>query len=144
MPKPDGGLIRENNFQYYAGAQILYTSVAATTIYDFTFNTKLVLGSPTSYAPTDPDYGQNNFQIFTSPNGLNNYTEFITAYTVTYIEQGYRTISRIALAAPQTIGTYIKVQLKEGAVENNYGGYEYISLRDVVNNFIVGYVGQDK
>ena len=51
MPRPDGGLIRENNFQYYAGAQILYTSVAATTIYDFTFNTKLVLGSTTSYAP---------------------------------------------------------------------------------------------
>ena len=64
MPKPDGGLIRENNFQYYAGAQILYTSVAATTIYDFTFNTKLVLGSTTSYATTDPDYTLNNFQIY--------------------------------------------------------------------------------
>ena len=63
MPKPDGGLIRENNLQYYAGAQIIYTSVAATTVYNFTFNTKLVLGSATSYAPADPDYTQNNFQI---------------------------------------------------------------------------------
>tara|TARA_R100001591_G_scaffold23875_1_gene33607 strand:+ start:273 stop:1496 length:1224 start_codon:yes stop_codon:yes gene_type:complete len=144
MPKPDGGLIRENNFQYYAGAQILYTSVAATTVYDFTFNTKLVLGSTTSYVPTDPDYGQNNFRIFTSPNGLNNYTEFTTAYTITYIEQGYKTVSRITLGAAQNIGTYIKVQLKEEAVENNYGGYKYIKLRDIINNFIVGYVGQDK
>jgi len=143
MPKPDGGLIRENNFQYYAGAQILYTSVAATTIYDFTFNTKLVLGSTTSYAPTDPDYTLNNFKIYTSPNGISNWTEYITAYTITYIEDGYRTISRIALAA-QGIGTYVKVQLKEGAVENNYGGYEYIKLREIINNFIVGYVGQDK
>ena len=33
MPKPDGGLITETNLQYYAGAQIIYTSVAATTIY---------------------------------------------------------------------------------------------------------------
>ena len=143
MPKPDGGLIRENNFQYYAGAQILYTSVAATTVYDFTFNTKLVLGSTTSYAPTDPDYTLNNFKIYTSPNGLSNWTEYITAYTVAYIEDGYRTISRITLAA-QTIGTYVKVQLKEGAVEDNYGGYKYIKLREIVNNFIVGYVGQDK
>ena len=143
MPIPDGGLIRENNFQYYAGAQILYTSVAATTVYDFTFNTKLVLGSTTSYAPTDPDYTLNNFKIYTSPNGLSNWTEYITAYTVTYIEDGYRTTSRITLAA-QTIGTYVKVQLKEGAVEDNYGGYKYIKLREIINNFIVGYVGQDK
>ena len=143
MPIPDGGLIRENNFQYYAGAQILNTSVAATTVYDFTFNTKLVLGSTTSYAPTDPDYTLNNFKIYTSPNGLSNWTEYITAYTVTYIEDGYRTTSRITLAA-QTIGTYVKVQLKEGAVEDNYGGYKYIKLREIINNFIVGYVGQDK
>ena len=143
MPIPDGGLIRENNFQYYAGAQILYTSVAATTVYDFTFNTKLVLGSTTSYAPTDPDYTLNNFKIYTSPNGLSNWTEYITAYTVTYIEDGYRTTSRITLAA-QTIGTYVKVQLKEGAVEDNYGGYKYIKLREIINNFIVGYVVQDK
>ena len=143
MPRPDGGLIRENNFQYYAGAQILYTSVAATTIYDFTFNTKLVLGSTTSYAPTDPDYTLNNFKIYTSPNGISNWTEYITAYTLTYVEDGYKTISRIELAA-QGIGTYVKVQLKEGAVEDNYGGYKYIKLREIINNFIVGYVGQDK
>ena len=143
MPRPDGGLIRENNFQYYAGAQILYTSVAATTIYDFTFNTKLVLGSTTSYAPTDPDYTLNNFKIYTSPNGISNWTEYITAYTLTYVEDGYKTISRIELAA-QSIGTYVKVQLKEAAVEDNYGGYKYIKLREIINNFIVGYVGQDK
>ncbi len=144
MPKPDGGLIRENNLQYYAGAQIIYTSAGATTVYDFTFNTKLVLGSTTSYAPTDPNYIQNNFQIYTSPNGINSWTEFITAYTVTYIQDGTNLTSRITLAAGQGVGTYVKVQLKEGAVEDNYGSYEYIKLKDIINNFIVGYVGQDK
>ena len=57
MARPDGGLIQETNLQYYAGAQIIYTSVAATTVYTFTFNTQLVLGSATSFAPTDPDFG---------------------------------------------------------------------------------------
>ena len=144
MPKPDGGLIRENNLQYYAGAQIIYTPVAATTVYNFTFNTKLVLGSTTSYAPTDPNYIQNNFKIFTSPNGINNYTEFITAYTLTYVQDGTNITSRITLGAGQPAGTYVKIQLKEGAVEDNYGSYEYIKLNDIINNFIVGYVGQDK
>ena len=142
MPKPDGGLIRENNLQYYAGAQIIYTATP-TAVYDFTFNTKLVLGSTDSYAPSDPNYTQNNFKIFTSPNGINNYTEYITAYTLAYIQDGPNVTSRITLAQ-QPAGTYVKVQLKEGAVEDNYGSYEYIKLKDIINNFIVAYVGQDK
>ena len=65
MARPDGGLIQETNLQYYAGAQIIYTSVAGTTAYTFTFNTTLVLGSATSWAPTDPAFGLNNFRIYT-------------------------------------------------------------------------------
>ena len=144
MPRPDGGLIRETNLQYYAGAQIIYTSVAATTIYTFTFNTKLSMGSTTSWAPTDSDYALNNFKIYTSPNGISNWTEFTTTYTLTFSQDGAKTNSIITLGAGQPAGTYVKVQLKETAVEDNYGSYEYISLKDVVNNFIVGYVGQDK
>ena len=139
MAKPDGGLIQETNLQYYAGAQIIYTSVAATTVYTFTFNTQLVLGSSTSWAPTDPSFGLNNFRIYTSPNGINNWTEYITTYNLVNNSTG----STITLAA-QNIGTYVKVQLKADAVADNYGGYEYTKLKDVINNFMVAYVGQDK
>ena len=139
MPRPDGGLITETNLQYYAGAQIIYTSVATAT-YTFTFNTALSMGSATSWNPTDPDYSLNNFYIYTSPNGVSNWTLYNTAFTLTNNSTG----SVIVLGNQQGIGTYVKVQLKSEAVENNYGGYEYIKLKDVINNFIVGYVGQDK
>ena len=135
MARPDGGLIQETNLQYYAGAQIIYTSVA-TAVYTFTFNTDLSLWSATSFAPTDPDFGLNNFRIFTSPNGISNFTEYTTTYQLAN--------NVITLGNAQPIGTYIKVQLKTDAVANNYGGYQYTSLNDIVNNFIVGYVGQDK
>jgi len=140
MARPDGGLIQETNLQYYAGAQIIYTSVAATTVYTFTFNTALSLGSATSWNPNDPDFTLNNFRIYTSPNGISNWTEFITTFTLVVGSTG----SVITLGAGQPIGTYVKVQLKEGAVQNNYGGYEYIKLKDIINNFMVAYVGQDK
>ena len=81
MPRPDGGLIQEQNVQYYAGAQIIYTSVATAT-YTFTFNTPLSLGSSTSWNPNDPDYALNNFFIYTSPNGINQWTPYITTYTL--------------------------------------------------------------
>ena len=140
MARPDGGLIQETNLQYYAGAQIIYTSVNLTRIYTFTFNTSLSLGSATSWNPGDPDFGLNNFRIYTSPNGISNWTEFITTFTLTVGSTG----SVITLGVAQPLGTYVKVQLKEGAVQNNYGGYEYIKLKDIINNFIVAYVGQDK
>jgi|TARA_R100001530_G_scaffold34361_2_gene26823 hypothetical protein len=143
MPRPDGGLIRETNLQYYAGAQIIYTSVQ-TQVFTFTFNTKLSMGSGSSWNPADSDFPLNNFRIYTSPNGLSNWTEYITTYTLTFSQDGAQTNSIITLGLNQGVGTYVKVQLKEGAVQNNYGGYEYISIKDIVNNFIVGYVGQDK
>jgi hypothetical protein len=30
------------------------------------------------------------------------------------------------------------------AVNENYGSYSYITLNDVINNFLIAYVGQDK
>ena len=140
MPRPDGGLITETNLQYYAGAQIIYTSAAATTVYTFTFNTNLSMGSAASWNPADPNFTLNNFRIYTSPNGLGTWTEYATTYTLVNNSTG----SVITLGNGQAIGIYIKVQLKEDAVQNNYGSYEYISIKDIVNNFIVGYVGQDK
>jgi hypothetical protein len=134
MARPDGGLIQETNLQYYAGAQIIYTPVAIAT-YTFTFNTDLVLGSATSWNPSDPDYTLNNFLLYTSVNGIA-WTPYITTFTLLN--------NVITLGNQQAIGTYIKVQLKADAVANNYGGYEYTKLNDVINNFMVAYVGENK
>tara|TARA_R100001443_G_scaffold107328_1_gene117111 strand:+ start:1544 stop:3016 length:1473 start_codon:yes stop_codon:yes gene_type:complete len=38
----------------------------------------------------------------------------------------------------------VKVQLENSAIWDNFGSYEYITLNDVVDNFIVGYTGQGK
>ena len=134
MARPDGGLIQETNLQYYAGAQIIYTPVA-TSEYTFTFNTDLVLGSASSWNPADTDYTLNNFLISTSTNGFV-FTPFITSFVLLN--------NKITLGADQPIGTYVKVQLKVGAVQDNYGGYEYVKLGDVINNFLIAYVGENK
>ena len=107
MPRPDGGLIQEQNVQYYAGAQIIYTPVATAT-YTFTFNTPLVLGSANSWNPNDPDYPLNNFLIYTSPNGINQWAPFVTTFTLSSAKNN----NVIVLGAQQPIGTYVKVQLK--------------------------------
>ena len=45
--------------------------------------------------------------------------------------------------APEDLHTVV-VQLNQPAINANYGSYEYVSLTDIVNNFMVAYVGMDK
>ena len=146
MSKPNNGLITETNSQYYAGSQS-FTTVAGQTSFVSTFNTDLVFGS---YSPNTTDYGLNNFVLYTSSSGLpGTFTEYIQEYTVVD--------NTINLATPLASGSYLVIQLKSNdggnygdedaygdAVENNYGGYEYVTLNDIINNFLFAYVGAGK
>tara|TARA_R110000803_G_scaffold133978_5_gene201096 strand:- start:1455 stop:2675 length:1221 start_codon:yes stop_codon:yes gene_type:complete len=41
-------------------------------------------------------------------------------------------------------GQYIFLQLTEAAIEDNWGSYSYLSLDDIINNFLMAYIGDDK
>ena len=55
-----------------------------------------------------------------------------------------RTGNVITFNAPPANLKTIVVQLDQASINANYGSYEYISLKDIVNNFMVAYVGMDK
>ena len=146
MPIPNGGLITETNKQYYAGAQG-FRALTALQNQAFTtsFNTDLIFGSSD---PTQANYALNNFKLYTSADGAT-YTEYILAYTVVN--------NIVTFTAAIALGTYVVVQMKalDGgaygarnatgeAVEENYGGYAYITIGDIIDNFMVGYVGDGK
>lgn len=146
MPMPNGGLITESNRQYYAGAQGFFVEdIAGQSVFTFTFDTEMILGS---WSPDEAGYALNNFKLYTSPDGVE-YTEYLLEYSLE------KNIITLAEALDQ--GYYIVVQLKalEGGnygdydaygdtVETHYGSYAYTTLNDIVNNFMVAYVGPDK
>ena len=139
-------LVTETNQQYYQGAQVFTSNGTASETFTTTFDTNLVFGS---FDPTETNYALNNFKLYTSATGLpGSFTEYVTTYTVS--NNGI-TIAGLAN------NTYVVVQLKllsggnygnqdafGQTVENNYGGYEYITLNDAIDNFMVGYVGDGK
>ena len=149
MPTPNNGLITETNRQYYEGAQGFITQLG-TTEFTTTFNTDLVFGGINAWDPNDINYALNNFKLYTSPSGLpGTFDEYILEYTVVN--------NTITPDTPLGQGTYVVVQLKilDGGnygdkdafgmtVEENYGSYSYISLNDIINNFMVAYVGTGK
>ena len=151
MPIPNNGLITETNRQYYEGAQE-FTSDGTIASFKATFNTNLVYGS---YDQNNQSYELNNYKIYTSPTGLpDSFTENSVQYSVTG--------NIVTFVVPFIINTVIVIQLKRidggqygsdldpnsyaygNAVEENYGGYAYTSLDDVITNFLIAYVGNGK
>ena len=147
------GLITETNQQYYQGAQgfaalaVLPTPNVQT--FTTTFDTDLVFKSSNS---ADANYALNNFKLYTSPTGIpGTYTEYAAAYTVVD-----NVITLTGLAANTKVVVQLKVltggkygqteaQKAYGqVVEDNYGSYSYITLNNIINNFLVAYVGKNK
>jgi len=142
-------LLKENNRQYYEGAQG-FQGDGSNKSFTTTFNTDLVFGNASS---TNVNYALNNFKIYTSTNGQpSSWSEVVSGYTVAGNTITFDT-------APVDL-SYIVVQLKKldggnyastpqekaygNTVEDNYGSYSYVKIEDIVNNFLIAYVGTNK
>ena len=146
MATPNNGLITETNAQYYSGSQTFEAPIVNSTI-TATFDTDLIFGSSD---PTTAGYNLNNFKLYVSPLGLpGTFIEYVSSYTVSN--------NVITLGtAPQDNEWFVVQLLTEfggeygdrdafgDTVEDNYGGYAYTTLEDVITNFMIGYVGAGK
>jgi len=146
-------LITETNQQYYQGAQgFRGVGVAPFSNQTFTttFDTDLVFGS---YDPSNINYTLNNFKIYTSTTGLpGSWTEYTSEYTVkdntvTIVGDLLADVFLVVQLKKLDGGNYASTAAEEAigdTVEDNYGGYQYITLNDAIDNFMVGYVGDGK
>ena len=131
-------LLTETNAQYYAGQQDFGTLTSGpglpVTLAGWSFNTLPVSA-----------FDSSGNQI----GSASNYTVYYddgTGYVAlnedwSYIENTNQILVR-SFGSGYNGKFYI--QLKQSAINNNYGSYEYITLGDIINNFIVGYVGAGK
>ena len=113
------GLLTETNAQYYSGQQAFNTAGGAGPhTFTCTFNTSLIDLPVSNYTITNNG----------SPIGVADYS----------VSENIITITSTLL-----VGNIV-VQLSQSAIDNNYGSYEYIKLNDIINNFIVAYIGAGK
>ena len=134
-------LLTETNAQYYAGQQDLgvLSNVPGNeiTINAWSFNTVAVSA-----------FDEGGIQIASVSNYILYYDDGTGAGFVAIDEDLSYIFSfnQIKLRDPLSVGYNGRfyIQLKQFAINNNYGGYSYITLDDIINNFIVGYVGAGK
>lgn len=132
------GLIKETNAQYYSGQHIVAVSTGSPGQNDFVFNdfnTKL----QSRLAPNGTIANStSNFELYyiasfgTPPVLVDDSTlKVIDADGTRVLTLGYYS------------GGFMMCQLKDFAVQSNYGSYEYVPLSDIINNFLAAYVGPD-
>ena len=130
-------LLTQTNEQYYTGSQLFTVPAASTqTTFDWTGGGD----RGTNLIGTVAGVSNTNFEVYidnvlqTEGSGAGKY-ELSTTIP-----------NRVILGTAATAGQVIKILLKnirEGQW-NNKNTYAYIKLVDVINNFMVAYVGMDK
>ena len=134
------GLLTENNLQYYGGTQ-LFQQNNNTQNFVGTFDTALVF---TTNDPTNTAYSLNNCELYQSADFGVTWTAYNTLINAAYTATFNVLNNTITTGTAIPNGTWFMIQLRQEAVDNNYGSYEYISINDVVNNYLVAYVGEGK
>ena len=125
------GLLTENNAQYYSGQQTFPSLVAvANPDFNCTFNSQVISA-----------FDVNGNQVSSSSNYTIYLNNLAQAENLSYVSDPVNNIVTLR-NGPYTGPVYI--ELKQATIDSNYGSYEYTSLNDIINNFIVAYVGEDK
>jgi|TARA_R100000084_G_scaffold108543_1_gene71474 hypothetical protein len=129
--------LKESNAQYYSGQHLVTVPAVATTDFTFSnFNTKLVSAFNTDGIQVA---SASNFSVYRIASGGSAPTIISESDIAVINPEG----TKIRSATPYT-GGWLLCQLKTPAVQSNYGSYEYTSLNDIINNFLISYVGEDK
>jgi hypothetical protein len=119
------GLITENNAHYYSGQQTyVYPATGGSNTIAWIGDVVLV--------KTEAGKQNSNYEVFKNNVLLTETTNYTLSNGV------------VNIIGSLSTNDVIVIQLKQRAREKNYGGYAYISLDEVINNFIVAYVGEDK
>jgi len=133
------GLLQETNQEYYVGQKVFYilplTTLSAGNLVT-SFNTELL--------DTVLNTINTNYILETSTDGGVIWSEYSGNYNVLADTTNTVEFDTDIVNVSPTITWLVRVRILPPALYDNYGSYEYISLNNIINNFLLAYVGKDK
>ncbi len=126
------GLLTETNAQYYSGQQLFtQPNPVVSQVFNWTGNTDLVVALA--------GVSNANFKVL-----VNNTPITYVASAPGASQYTLSAANQITIGGTQYAGDIIEIKLLQFAIDNNYGSYEYIKINDIINNFMVAYIGAGK
>ncbi len=95
----------------------------------------------TAFFPTLPADGVANIDVFVDDNLINSANYSYSSGVVTFSGNTNNADQLLSGGAPKD---GLSIVVKESAKVERFGGYRYIPLADIVNNYLVAYVGDGK
>lgn len=134
------GLITETNAQYYAGQHIVEVPAIATNTFTFEgYNTSLVSAFDNTFTQVGSNSNFNLYYIAPIPGSI----PVLIPENEIFVQNPTGKANIVTTLNNYTNGLLL-CQLKQYAIDDNYGSYSCLSLNDIVDNFLVSYVGEDK
>ena len=136
------GLIKETNAQYYAGEQVQAGNGTITNTIIWPSSMTPLVWDNTATNVTSVD----NFKVYVDNVEQVKANLPANGYSLSSIISNGTSTQTVVLTSAANIPStsVISVRLIQQSIWDNYGSYSYTSLKDVVNNFMVAYVGMDK
>lgn len=120
------GLLTENASQYYAGEQAF---IGNNVLTNFTWTGDVTL------VATISGVSNTNYAVY-----LDNVLQVEgTNYSLSTTNE-----NQVDFVVAPALNVVVKIRILVPALWDNYGSYEYVTIDDIVNNFLVAYVGKDK
>ncbi len=138
--------IKENDSQYYAGqyGPLENTSGGVQAVWSFPdLNTTLISNYDTISGTQVRDTGNFTLHLLATSTTIPSSANQITVSNIIVTNTTNNTVEiKAGDAIPN--GQFIFLQLTDIAIGDNYGSYGYLRLDDIINNFLVIYIGEDK
>ena len=132
--------LQETNSQYYSGQKSIDISSAAVDTFTFEgFNTPLISAYTSAGVQ---QYPYSNFKL-TFIDGVSGTQTDISPDTI-FVSDRDKTTLNTSSSYGGDPGDLMVCTIIEPVVNDNYGSYSYVSLDEIINNFMIAYVGEGK
>jgi hypothetical protein len=142
------GLVKQTANQYYTGSVRIDAKNPASTTHTITWSPNM---TPLIWGTNQTATSINNFEVYIDDVPVNIAQnaagqDYDGTFTLTNsTANGITTqIVNLTTAINVDLGSAISVVLIQQSVWDNYRSYSYVSIKDIVNNFMFAYVGTDK
>ena len=122
-------LLSKTQEAYYNQSQT-FTGNGSTTAFTLT----------TTYFTTLPS-AETEFEVFIEGTQISSSNYSYSSPTLTFSSTDVNLDVQVSTGAPISGNTVVVREVKE---TEQYGSYQFIKLKDIINNFMIAYVGEDK